>query len=228
MFINLAFEFGCDVIFMSHPITRSLGSKLRWTLIFAIRYPFFTNQTGVVWWHKTPCGLRKLTAAFVSKIGLSHGFLDRQISAPKWRNFHFQFSKFYDPENESLFKSSWWIFMFQNVNIIVYIWSPNLAMCAIVKIGGCTQLMNGSLVVLLPSQYMQFHKEQTSTRPLFSSACIISVIINLNTCNSKQAWKWLRLVNVSVRTRQNFQARAWGHKFSSEAMHVYMGRHGWK
>ena len=29
MFIKLAFEFGCDVIFMSHPITRSLGSKLR-------------------------------------------------------------------------------------------------------------------------------------------------------------------------------------------------------
>ena len=46
---------------------------------------------------------------------------------------------------------------------------------------------------------------------------------------------WLRYI--SVRTRQNFQARAlgnfhdrvssaaraWGHKFSSEAMHVYMG-----
>ena len=29
MFIKLAFEFGCDVVFMSHPITRSLGSKLR-------------------------------------------------------------------------------------------------------------------------------------------------------------------------------------------------------
>ena len=29
MFIKLAFEFGCDVIFMSHPIMRSLGSKLR-------------------------------------------------------------------------------------------------------------------------------------------------------------------------------------------------------
>ena len=28
MFIKLAFEFGCDIIFMSHPITRSLGSKL--------------------------------------------------------------------------------------------------------------------------------------------------------------------------------------------------------
>ena len=28
LFIKLAFEFGCDVIFMSHPITRSLGSKL--------------------------------------------------------------------------------------------------------------------------------------------------------------------------------------------------------
>ena len=29
MFIKLAFEFGCDVILMSHPITRSLASKLR-------------------------------------------------------------------------------------------------------------------------------------------------------------------------------------------------------
>ena len=29
MFIKLAFEFGCDVILMSYPITRSLGSKLR-------------------------------------------------------------------------------------------------------------------------------------------------------------------------------------------------------
>ena len=29
MFIKLAFEFGCDVILMSHPITWSLGSKLR-------------------------------------------------------------------------------------------------------------------------------------------------------------------------------------------------------
>ena len=28
VFIKLAFEFGCDVIFMSHPMTRSLGSKL--------------------------------------------------------------------------------------------------------------------------------------------------------------------------------------------------------
>ena len=59
---------------------------------------------------------------------------------PKWRNFRFWFSKFGDPENESLFKSSWWIFMCQNVNIIVYIWSPNLAICAIAKIGGCTRL----------------------------------------------------------------------------------------
>ena len=29
MFIKLAFEFGCDAILMSHPITRSLASKLR-------------------------------------------------------------------------------------------------------------------------------------------------------------------------------------------------------
>ena len=31
--------------------------------------------------------------------------------------------------------------MCQNVNIIVYIWSPNLAICAIAKIGVCTRLM---------------------------------------------------------------------------------------
>ena len=44
MFIKLAFEFGCDVILMSHPITQSLGSKLRQTSIFAMKYSFFTNQ----------------------------------------------------------------------------------------------------------------------------------------------------------------------------------------
>ena len=49
MFIKLAFEFGCDVILMSHPITRSLGSKLRQTSIFATKYSFFTNQTDAVW-----------------------------------------------------------------------------------------------------------------------------------------------------------------------------------
>ena len=32
--------------------------------------------------------------------------------------------------------------MCQNVNIIVYIWSPNLAMCVIAKIGGCTRLVS--------------------------------------------------------------------------------------
>ena len=31
IFIKLAFEFGCDAILMSHPIPRSLGSKLRQT-----------------------------------------------------------------------------------------------------------------------------------------------------------------------------------------------------
>ena len=64
-----------------------------------------------------------------------------KLKTATWRNFHFRFSKFGDPENESLFKSSWWIFMCQNVNIIVYIWSPNLAICAIAKIGGCTLLL---------------------------------------------------------------------------------------
>ena len=49
MFIKLAFEFGCDVILMSHPITQSLGSKLQQTSIFAMKYSFFTNQTGAVW-----------------------------------------------------------------------------------------------------------------------------------------------------------------------------------
>ena len=32
--------------------------------------------------------------------------------------------------------------MCQNANIIVYIWSPNLAMCAVIKIGVCTQPMS--------------------------------------------------------------------------------------
>ena len=49
MFIKLAFEFGCDVILMSHPITRSLCSKLWQTSIFAMKYSFFTNQTDAVW-----------------------------------------------------------------------------------------------------------------------------------------------------------------------------------
>ena len=71
-------------------------------------------------------------------------FLIARFWAPKWRNFHFWSPKFDDPQNESLFKSSWWIFMSQNVNIIVYIWSPNLVMCAIVKIDGCTRLPMGA------------------------------------------------------------------------------------
>ena len=49
MFIKLAFEFGYDVILMSDPITRSLGCELRQTSIFAMKYSFFTNQTGAVW-----------------------------------------------------------------------------------------------------------------------------------------------------------------------------------
>ena len=49
MFIKLAFEFGCDVILMSHPITRSIASKLWQTSIFAMKYSFFTNQTNAVW-----------------------------------------------------------------------------------------------------------------------------------------------------------------------------------
>ena len=48
MFLKLAFEFGCDVIFMSHQIMRSLGSKLWQTLIFAMKYLLSTNQTGVI------------------------------------------------------------------------------------------------------------------------------------------------------------------------------------
>ena len=39
--------------------------------------------------------------------------------------------------------------MCQNVNIIVQIWSPNLAMCAIAKTGGCTQLIVTSLALML-------------------------------------------------------------------------------
>ena len=163
--------------------------------VFIFHKPNWCSLIDNYFRHKTPCGIRKLTAAFVSKIGVFSRFswsldfadtakltgprifADKRwvgpvkllcvimfninkirpkslfgpvkaqkfsrclISAPKWRNFHFRFSKFGDPENESLFKSSWWIFMCQNENIIVYIWSPNLAICAIVKIGDCTRLL---------------------------------------------------------------------------------------
>ena len=58
-----------------------------------------------------------------------------------------------------------------------------------------------------------------------------------STLKIKTNWLDLSDMDTSVRTRQNFQARAlgdfhgrvsntaraWGHKFSSEAMHVYMG-----
>ena len=45
-----------------------------------------------------------------------------------WHHWHFQFPKFDNLENESLFKSSWWLFMCQNVNIIVKIHSiPKLS-----------------------------------------------------------------------------------------------------
>ena len=55
--------------------------------------------------------------------------------APKWRNFHFRFSKFGDPENESLFKSSWWIHESECISLFTfgpqiwrwYVWSPKLA-----------------------------------------------------------------------------------------------------
>ena len=52
--------------------------------------------------------------------------------------------KFDDLENESLFKSRWWIFMWKYVNITVYIWSQNLAMCLITKIGGCIRLIRAA------------------------------------------------------------------------------------
>ena len=75
MFIKLAFEFGCDVILMSHPITRSLGSKLRQTSIFAIFHkPNWCSLIDNYFRHKSPCGIRKLTAAFVSKIGVFSRF----------------------------------------------------------------------------------------------------------------------------------------------------------
>ena len=112
--------------------------------VFIFHKPNWCSLIDNYFRHKTPCGIRKLTAAFVSKIGVFSRFswsLDFGAKMAKWRNFHFRFSKFSDTENESLFESSWWIFMCQNVNIIVYIWSLNLAICAIAKIGGCTRLI---------------------------------------------------------------------------------------
>ena len=53
------------------------------------------------------------------------------------------------------------IFMCHNVNIIVYIWSPNLVMCAIAKIGGCTQLfikhnLWGAINFRLHTKYVKY------------------------------------------------------------------------
>ena len=106
----------------------------------------FTNQTGVnlianYFSLKTPCGIRKLTAALDSKRG---GFLtvfSRSLDfGAKRQNVHFgspnlmisKMSHYSNPVDE---------YSCQNVHIIVYIWSPNLATCMIAKIGGCTRLL---------------------------------------------------------------------------------------
>ena len=67
-----------DVILMSHKITQSLGSKLRkhqfttWSIYFSQTQWCSLIDNYVR--HKTPCGIRKLTAAFVSKIGVFSRF----------------------------------------------------------------------------------------------------------------------------------------------------------
>ena len=68
MFIKLAFEFGCDFILMSHPITQSLSTTnidfRHEVLIF--HKPNWCSLIDNYFRHKTPCGIRKLTAAFLS------------------------------------------------------------------------------------------------------------------------------------------------------------------
>ena len=71
----------------------------------------------------------------------SHVFFSSLDLRGKMAEFPLLVHQIEDLENEPLFKSSLWIFMYQNVNVIVQIWSSNLAMCAIAKIGGCTQLI---------------------------------------------------------------------------------------
>ena len=82
MFIKLAIWIriiGCDVILMSHPISRSLGSKFATNInfrpeVFIFHKPNWCSLIDNYFKHKTPCGIRKLTAAFVSKIGFFSRF----------------------------------------------------------------------------------------------------------------------------------------------------------
>ena len=96
------------------------------------------NWRYIYFMYKTPCGIRKLMAAFISKRGIFSRFSWSLDFGTKMAEFLLLVPKF---DNLLLFNSSWWIFMCQNVNIIVYIRSPNLVMCVIAKIGGCTRLV---------------------------------------------------------------------------------------
>ena len=65
-----------------------------------------------------------------------------------------------------LFKTSWWIFMYQNVNIIVYISSPNLAMW---QIGFRTQCHSSKGQIDQSEWHSIFSLITTSSTVLFNT-----------------------------------------------------------
>ena len=66
------------------------------------------------------------------------------------------------------------IFMCQNENIIVYVWSPNLAICVIVKIGDCTQLRIRMQVGRFPWGYAINRFRQYWKVDLLQRCCLLS------------------------------------------------------
>ena len=78
MFIKLTFEFGYDVIFMSHQSRGRLAVNCgkHWFSPLSINFSQ-TKLSSLIdnyFRHKAPCGTRKVTVAFVSKIGVSPNF----------------------------------------------------------------------------------------------------------------------------------------------------------
>ena len=93
--------------------------------------------------HKTPCSISKLTAAFVSERAVFPQFSWSLDFSAKMAEFLLLVSPNWTISKTSRYSNpvdEYSIFMCQNVNIIVHIWSPKLTMCAITKIGGCTRL----------------------------------------------------------------------------------------
>ena len=108
MFIKLAFEYRMWRHFhvsSNHAVARQNCDK-HWFSPLSI--PFSQTKLSSLidnyFRHKAPCGIRKLTAAFVSKIGFFSCvvFLIAKFRRQNDGIFHFWFSKFDDLENESL------------------------------------------------------------------------------------------------------------------------------